>query len=228
MAGFGDTIRSAWSGRPGRKWLVVGGLGAAGYLWWTRRHGGASGGASGSGDVSLTPGGAAVGEPATPPGGDYSQTPTPTPRPTSNAEWLAEAVAKLILPPYNFGSVATWNSLQKALAGQPLTSGEAAIVEAALTAVGTPPEGMPQLNISAPSGGGGGTGGGSQVTHTVHSGETLTGIAAAWHETGSRVYARNAGAIEAAARNHGRSSSRGGPNNTPGWWIYPGTVLYKP
>ena len=38
----------------------------------------------------------------------------------------------------------------------------------------------------------------------------------------SRIYAANSAVIEAAAKQHGKSSS----NN--GWWIYPGTVLAIP
>jgi LysM domain len=53
-------------------------------------------------------------------------------------------------------------------------------------------------------------------THTVRSGDTLSGIAGAkW----PALYARNVSVIEAAARAHGRSNSGGGH------WIYPGTVL---
>jgi LysM domain-containing protein len=70
--------------------------------------------------------------------------------------------------------------------------------------------------------------GGSQ--YTVQKGDTLWAISAKFYRTSARwlsIYNENAGAIEAAARANGKSSSRG-PNGTVGWWIYPGTVLRIP
>lgn len=69
-----------------------------------------------------------------------------------------------------------------------------------------------------------------QKTYVIRSGDTLSGIAQANYGTGSRwlqIYNANAGAIEAAARSHGHSSSRG-PNGTMGWWIFPGTQIIIP
>lgn len=67
-------------------------------------------------------------------------------------------------------------------------------------------------------------------TYTIHTGDTLTGISVRFYGTASRyvnIYNANAGAIEGAAKAHGKTSSRG-PNGTVGWWIYPGTVLQIP
>ncbi|MGE5827534.1 MAG: hypothetical protein ACM30G_04115 [Micromonosporaceae bacterium] len=227
---IGEEIKAAWSG-PGKKWVIAGGLASLAYLWWTRARTG--GGASGGDGVSFTPGGSAVADPITPPGGDYSGgSAEPGQRPGNNAEWLQEATAKLLLPPYNYGAAGVFNALTKALGGESLTTAETSIVERAITLSGVPPEGMPRINMastanpqastpapSPPS---------STVTHTVVRGEALSSIAAGWKVSTSAAYARNAVTIEAAAKAHGLASSRGGPNNTLGWWIYPGTVLVKP
>ncbi len=238
--GIGDTLKAGLSG-DGRKWLIIGAVGGLGYLWYTRVRSGGSGDSGAIGEAAITKGGAAVADPITPPGGDYSEKPEPAARPATNAEWLSRASDVLVAPPHNRAVSATWNALNAALAGQPLSSNDMAIVELAIRLVGTPPEGMPPLNITAPS----------KVpvpsttpapapapsktpvppassTYVVKSGDTLSSIASKWRTTSSAVYSRNAAAIEAAAKKHGRTSSKGGPNNTPGWYIYAGTVLYKP
>lgn len=235
---IGETLKGAVAG-PGRKWLIGGAVLGGVYLWWTRARG-----SSPESDPSaqITPGGAAVADPVTPPGGDYSEPATPRERPQTNSDWLMEAVATLILPPYNRPAVATYNALVKALGGEPLTTAEGAIVNDAITAVGSPPEGMPKLNISAPTTGTPSTPTPAPVpkptpapapkpgatTYTVKSGDNLSSIAAMWKVSTSSAYAKNASAIETAAKAHGLKSSRGGPNNTPGWWIYAGTKLVKP
>lgn len=66
---------------------------------------------------------------------------------------------------------------------------------------------------------------GQVIIHTVAPGDTLGAIAARYQVSADQVYAINATTIEAAAKARGRADSRGGPNNTPGWWIYPGTPL---
>jgi len=231
---LGETIKGAWAGK-GKWWLIGGAAVGLGYLWWTRVRGQDPGADAGA---AITPGGAAVADPIVPPGGDFSTPATPAPRPSSNGEWLQEAVASLILPPNNVGPAAAWNALNKALAGDPITNAESSIVELAIRAAGTPPEGMPRLNIASPApaqttGGttsstGGGSTSSAAVTHKVVTGDSLSGIAAGWRVSSSAVYGRNAAAIESAARAHRLSSSRGGPNNTLGWWIFPGTILTKP
>lgn len=68
-------------------------------------------------------------------------------------------------------------------------------------------------------------------TYTVVVGDVLSVISLRFYGTANRwmeIYNANAGEIEAAARRHGRSSSRGGPRNEVGWYIYPGTVLRIP
>lgn len=227
---IGEQIRAVWSG-PGRKWVLGGAALGVGYLWWTRLR--TRSAAGGSDAATITPGGAAISEPVVPPGGDYSTPAEAAPRPASNGEWLQEVAAKLVLPPFNKSPIATFNALTKALAGEPLTTAEVGIVEEALRLGGTPPEGMPRINMAStavptattppPS-----STSSAAVTRTVKSGDTLSAIASAWGVTQSAAYSRNAAAIEAAAKSHGLSSSRGGPSNSLGWWIFPGTVLTKP
>lgn len=143
-----DTVKESLSG-PGKKWVIGGAILAGGYLWWTRVR--STGASTKPGDATITDGGAAVADPVTPAGGDYSPASGTAERPQNNGEWLSQAVAILILPPYNRPSAATYNALSKALGGQPLTTAEGAIVELAIQVKGTPPEGMPQLNIASPS-----------------------------------------------------------------------------
>lgn len=62
-------------------------------------------------------------------------------------------------------------------------------------------------------------------THSIGSGDTLWSLGKKYYgdgAQGTKIYSANSEAIEAAAKQHGKSSS----NN--GWWIYPGTVLTIP
>lgn len=66
--------------------------------------------------------------------------------------------------------------------------------------------------------------------HTVQTGDTLWAISLRYYGTANRwrdIYNANAGAIEQVARQRGKTSSTG-PNGSPGWWIFPGTVLNIP
>lgn len=227
-----DTLRASWAG-SGKKWIIGGAIVGAGYLWWTRSR---DTGPSTSGAAQITDGGSAVADPVTPAGGDYSPPAEAPERPSTNGEWLAAAVARLSAEPYNKSSVAVFNALTKALGGEGLTTAEMSIVETAITVLGSPPEGMPKLNLTSPAQGSTPTPNPSTpppatstpTSYVVKSGDTLTKIGATWGKTWRQVYDRNAATIEAAAKAHGRASSRGGPNNSPGWYIYPGTRLYKP
>lgn len=151
---IGEEVAGAFKG-PGKKWLLGGAVVGGGYLWYTRVRPGRATAAKGTtaGGVGITTGGQAIDPVATPPGGDYSPAAASSPvtRPATNVEWLAQAVAVLAAPPYNRPTVPTFNALSRALAGEPITTAEGSIVELALTAVGTPPDGMPVLNISSVS-----------------------------------------------------------------------------
>lgn len=142
-----DTLKGAWSGN-GKKWVIGGAVLGGGYLWWTRVRSAKP--ATAAGDATITAGGSAVAAPVTPPGGDYSPSTNAT-RPSTNGQWIEQVVTILIAAPYNRPGIATWNALSKALNGDPLTTAEAAIVELAIQVRGTPPEGMPPLNMTGGS-----------------------------------------------------------------------------
>jgi hypothetical protein len=147
MSDVVDGVKATTSG-PGKKWIIVGAVAGLGYLWWTRSRSGTATKPAG-GAATITPGGTAAADPVTPPAGDYSPATAAVDRPTTNAEWLSRAVDTLTAAPYNRPAIATWNALNKALAGQPLTTAESAIVELAIQAKGTPPEGMPPIQMSS-------------------------------------------------------------------------------
>lgn len=69
--------------------------------------------------------------------------------------------------------------------------------------------------------------------YTVKRGDVLSRIALRYYGSGTKtrwmkIYNANKGTIESAAKRHGKKSSRGGPRNEVGWFIYPGTVLTIP
>jgi hypothetical protein len=144
-----DDVKNAFKGNRG-KVLVVIGVGIAGYLWWTRSR-------TPSTPTDVVPAADGLHTSASAPSGstgDTSSTGSSSSngRPTSNAEWLSRAVEILGAPPYNYSQTAVYDAIQKAFLGEPITAQEENWVRAAMAALGSPPEGMPPLNISAPGG----------------------------------------------------------------------------
>lgn len=73
---------------------------------------------------------------------------------------------------------------------------------------------------AVPTGGGGGGGANAGRSYTVHSGDTLIGIANKVHTDWQTLYNANKSVIEDAAHAHGNASSNNGS------LIFPGTVLH--
>lgn len=230
MPGLAD-VKEAFKGNRG-KVLIIGGVALTGYLYWTRVRTAAPADSGGAAQDTI---GADGRIPPTggPTVGNDTQTTGPS-RPQSNDEWLANATDYLT-GQRKVPATDAYNALYKALQGSPLSSQEGVWVGWAISypSLGTPPEGMPALNISKPvtppqqsppkptnpppSG--------STVTYTVKSGDTLSGIARRYGVSESTLYQRNAAVIEAAARAHGLSSSAQGHPGSLGWWIFSGTKL---
>lgn len=124
--------------------LTAGGLA---YLWWSRGRVAVSPADDELEDISsdrvptYMGGGGTTGE----------DDAAPTGRPTNNEEWLKRAVSVLTNPPYNYDAGVVYNALRLALDGQPISSTQQAIVSQALMFVGSPPEGMPPTNVTAPT-----------------------------------------------------------------------------
>lgn len=169
----------------------------------------------------------------------------------TNQAWGLQALNWLIAQKYDPGTAD--NAIRKYLYGQNLTIEEQALINQVLLHFGAPPEPLPPVVIPtippphphpipepvpvptpapkpkpvpvpvpppppAPR------------TYTIVHGDTLSGISVRYYGSPGRwidIYNTNSGAIEDAARSHGKSSSRG-PNGTVGWWIYPGTTLRIP
>lgn len=182
--------------------------------------------------------------PITPP----SPTDTTTTADNTNRDWGIKAVTWLIAQKFDPGT--SDNAVRKYLYGENLTIQEQMLINMVLVHFGPPPEPLPPVVVPTipppvvtpppvvkpppppvvkppspppppPP---------PQRTYTIAPGDTLSGIAVRFYGNVARwidIYNTNQGAIEAAARSHGKSSSRG-PNGTPGWWIYPGITLIIP
>lgn len=151
MSGL-DDIKEAFQGKRGKVLLIGGGLAVAAYVWYVRSHpttpttddtttttdglvssGTGSGGTSPQSDPTV---------------GNSSTGTATTSRPTTNAGWLSDATD--FLAGRGVPSGDAYSALSKALDGQQITDKERAWVSQAITAVGTPPDGMPPLQ-SAPT-----------------------------------------------------------------------------
>jgi hypothetical protein len=144
-----EDVKTAFKGDRG-KVLVVVGVGIVIYIWWTRSR-------TPSTPQDIVPADDGLHRTATAPGGstgDSSSTgsATSTGRPTTNQQWLDQAVNILGNDPYNYSETAVYNAIQKAFLGQPISANEENWIRAAMRALGSPPEGMPPLNITAPPG----------------------------------------------------------------------------
>lgn len=139
-----DDVREAFSGTRGKVLLIGGGLAIAAYVWWSR----ANTGTPEPVDPEATVTESAGRTPQTDPEVGNTSTGTGSTRPESNAAWLSDGTDFLI----GRGTPAStaYNVLNKALGGEQLTDQEKALVSQVITAIGSPPDGMPPLN-SAPS-----------------------------------------------------------------------------
>lgn len=172
----------------------------------------------------------------------------------TNDEWGRQASDWLIAQGFDPGI--SVNAVNKYLTGRRLTLQEQALVNRVLVRFGTPPEPLPATkppkkpdpdpgNGGGDGGNGGGDGGGGgskppkksppkrkwPKNYTIRRGDTLSAIALRFYGNAGKwrkIYRANKGRIEAAARDNGRKSSRGGPRKQVGWWIFPGTRLTIP
>jgi len=136
-------VREAFQGKRGKILLVGGALAVAGYVWWSRSNGTTTTDPT-DGTDSTTPetgGGRGQSDPTV-----GNTTTNDKTRATNNAEWLADATD--YLKGRGVAAGAAYSALTKALAGQKLTTAEAAWVSQAIAGVGVPPEGMPPLTSS--------------------------------------------------------------------------------
>jgi hypothetical protein len=143
-----DNIKEAFSGTRG-KVLVGIGVVVIGYLYWTR-------GRNGAGETyeeELVPDTSPAGRtPQTDPEvGNDTQGDT-TRRPTTNAEWQSAGVD--ILVGRGTPGTTAFKAISNALNGLPISQQESALVSQVISVLGSPPEGMPPLNITAPDNGG--------------------------------------------------------------------------
>lgn len=147
-----DSVRDAFQGKRGKVLIVGGGVAVAAYVWWTRRNGTPEP-APDATDTPPTVGDGPSGRtPQTDPEVGNTSTGSTAVGPRkydNNGEWLSDATD--FLAGRGVSSVQAYNALNKALAGQPLTTQEISWVSQAIGALKAPPEGMPPLNASAPA-----------------------------------------------------------------------------
>lgn len=116
---------------------------------------------------------------------------------TTNAEWASNAAN--YLDSVGGDPVAIQTALADYLAGQQLTSAQTTIVNQAIAAVGSPPQGVIPVATSSPS-----------VNYTVVSGDSLVSIAQMFYGDSSKwqtIYAANIGVIgkDPLALHHGET-----------------------
>lgn len=166
-------------------------------------------------------------------------------KPTDNQNWYMLASDYLI--GFGYSGSAVTDALTKYLTGQELTAADRALVNQAIAKFGAPPEGVPVTsgagNNPPPLPGDGGNNNPppseqhddtppvqTSRTYVIKSGDTLSRIAMLYYGSSSKwptIYNANASTIEAAAKAHGKASSKG-PDGSVGWWIWPGTTLVIP
>lgn len=157
-------VREIFSGTRG-KILIGGGLLLVGFLVWSRRRGGSLLGSpsDAGGAVTAVPGDRTRNPQSPPTVGNDTQSDAGG-RPQDAEAWISQCVDILSNPPYNKSATAVYNALRRALDGEPITETERALVEDAIRVRGTPPGGMPALNIKAPADGGQANSGGGATT----------------------------------------------------------------
>lgn len=139
-------VREAFQGRRGKILIVGGGLAVAAYVIYTRRNGTPE--AVPPDEVVPVEGEGRV--PQTDPevGNTDSDAGGKPGRPTNNAAWISDGVDFLI--GRGTPAAAAYDAITKALGGLPMSSQQVAWVSQVISALGSPPEGMPPLNSSAP------------------------------------------------------------------------------
>lgn len=178
-----------------------------------------------------------VGEGGTPGWIDLEPPEREEPVEETNSAWSRKAIDWLILQGAN--PVNANGAINRYLNGESLDTRQRALVNSALRQFGSPPEGTGTGNPPGPK---------PDPkpkpkpdkpkerwpkNYHVHAGDSLPEIARKFYKDGRkrawmRIYRANRGRIEAAARRHGKKSSRGGPKNMPGFHLYPGTHLHIP
>lgn len=142
-----DDVKEAFQGKRGKVLLIGGGVAIVGYVLYTRYNGQAEAVPADPDATEAVASDSGLRVPQTDPEvGNTSTGSTQKALPTTNAEWLADATDFLV--GRGTPSSAAFNALNKALGGEPLTPAEMALVSQAISALRTPPEGMPPLQAS--------------------------------------------------------------------------------